>query len=191
MATTTVTTRAVKGSALTHTEMDTNFTNLLGATIYVGSIMIWPSVTLPDSKWLELAGQSLATASYPNLFTLIGYNYGGSGVSFNLPDTRGIFVRGFNHGFILDPDAATRLNRGDGTTGDFVGTRQQDELTTHAHLEQINGYDFDSGGPPGTFVSGTPFQDVVRQSSVSTVATGGNETRPKNIQLMYIIKALK
>ena len=183
MPTTTIVTRAGKGSALTHTEMDTNWNNLLGATIYVGSIVIWPSASLPDSKWLECAGQSLATASYPDLFTLIGYTYGGSGASFNLPDLRGQFVRGWNHGASTDPDAASRTNRGDGTTGDSIGTKQSDAFEAHTHTGVPHaGADVDRGTGSSLFSI-----DITS----STGSTGGNETRPTNIALMYIIKALK
>ena len=43
----------------------------------------------PPSGWLMCDGQSYGTASYPALFSAIGYSYGGSGASFNVPDCRG------------------------------------------------------------------------------------------------------
>ena len=39
---------------------------------------------VPDG-WLECNGQSVSTTTYPELFAKIGYTYGGSGGSFNLP----------------------------------------------------------------------------------------------------------
>lgn len=39
---------------------------------------------VPDG-WLECNGQSVSTTAYPELFEKIGYTYGGSGGSFNLP----------------------------------------------------------------------------------------------------------
>jgi microcystin-dependent protein len=44
---------------------------------------------IPELKWLICEGQSLDTAVYPDLFAVIGYTYGGSGSTFNLPDLRG------------------------------------------------------------------------------------------------------
>ena len=44
------------------------------------------AVAIPEPGWLLLNGASIATATYPLLFALIGYTYGGSGANFNLPD---------------------------------------------------------------------------------------------------------
>lgn len=56
---------------------------------FIGEIRIVPYGTLP-SGWLSCDGQSLAIASYPDLFSVIGTLYGGDGVTvFNLPDLRG------------------------------------------------------------------------------------------------------
>jgi microcystin-dependent protein len=54
----------------------------------VGSIVMWPTAT-PPANWSWCLGQSLPTASYPTLFNLIGYSYGGSGANFNLPNLGG------------------------------------------------------------------------------------------------------
>lgn len=45
-----------------------------------------PSTTPED--FLLCDGSSYTTTNYPNLFTLIGYTYGGSGTTFNIPDLR-------------------------------------------------------------------------------------------------------
>lgn len=187
MTATTVTTRAIKGSALTHNEMDANFNNLNNVGVYVGSVMGWLTPTPPDSTWLECNGQSITTAGYPDLFSRIGYTFGGAGANFNVPDFRGQFLRGWDHGAGNDPDAATRTNRGDGTTGDNIGTKQDD--ATEAHNHGLENLDTGSGSigvggasvqQPGT---GPSFSGGVTQS------TTGNETRPKNINVMWIIKA--
>jgi microcystin-dependent protein len=54
----------------------------------VGAIVEWPGGTVPEG-FLECNGQSLATADYPDLFSALGYTWGGSGGSFSLPDFRG------------------------------------------------------------------------------------------------------
>jgi phage-related tail fiber protein len=48
--------------------------------------------------YLKANGASLLTTTYSDLFSAIGYNYGGSGGSFNIPDLRGEFVRSFDDG---------------------------------------------------------------------------------------------
>ena len=56
----------------------------------------WPTV---PSGYAECKGQSESTTgTYAALFAVIGYNYGGNGSSFNLPDLRGEFIRGWDHG---------------------------------------------------------------------------------------------
>jgi Phage Tail Collar Domain len=43
---------------------------------------------VPPAGWLICDGQSYPTATYPNLFSVIGYSYGGSGAVFSVPDCR-------------------------------------------------------------------------------------------------------
>jgi microcystin-dependent protein len=43
---------------------------------------------VPPAGWLICDGQSYPTATYPNLFSVIGYSYGGSGAVFAVPDCR-------------------------------------------------------------------------------------------------------
>ena len=44
--------------------------------------------------FLVCGGQSLTVSSNQDLFDVIGYTYGGSGTSFNVPDLRGRVVAG-------------------------------------------------------------------------------------------------
>ena len=54
----------------------------------IGAIVDWATPT-PPVLWLICDGTSVGTAAYPDLFHVIGYAFGGSGASFNLPDLRG------------------------------------------------------------------------------------------------------
>ena len=118
-----IVTRAGKGSALTHTEMDAN----LGYLVPAGFVMAYAHETIP-SGWLECNGAAISRTTYADLFGAISTHYGtGDGSStFNIPDLRGQFIRGWDHGAGTDPDAASRTDRGDSTTGDNVGTKQTD-----------------------------------------------------------------
>jgi hypothetical protein len=90
-----------------------------------------------------------------------------------LPDLRGIFVRG----------SGSQTISGTTYSATFAG-KQQDELKSHAHDIP----NFASTGNFGT--TGTQFGPV-RYGSTSTgaaQATGGTETRPANIALLYCIK---
>lgn len=194
MAATTVTTRAVKGSALTHTEMDTNWNNLNNVGVGVGHITIWPMATAPDSTWLFCQGQSILVASYPDLFDVIGYTYGGSGANFFLPDYRGVLLRGVDGGAGRDPDRNTRTNRGDGVTGDNVGTRQgfaMQPITGSFFVPGGGSYSgaFSDGGSTGTGRDSASSGRTVNFNSAAVTITS-SETRPINVNVNFLIKAL-
>jgi microcystin-dependent protein len=72
--------------------------------------------------WLYCNGGNLSKTTWPELFAAIGYAWGGSGDSFNLPDMRGRFPRGLD-------DAAGR----DSSTSRAVGSYQEDSVIQHQH----------------------------------------------------------
>lgn len=136
------------------------------------------ALNAPNPYWLRCNGQAVSRTAYPRLFAYLGVAYGnGDGsTTFNLPDIRGRVKRDTDDGAGVDPDAASRTDRGDGTTGDEVGTKQQDELKSHIHSVDGNN---SSGGTNTIFTklnnnSGSP---------QNTDATGGAETRMKNINV--------
>ncbi len=81
--------------------------------------------------WLECNGAAVSRTTYSALFAVIGTTWGnGNGVTtFNLPETRGLLPRGWNHSSpnaapYKDPDASSRIaSNSGGATGDNVGTR--------------------------------------------------------------------
>lgn len=105
-----------------------------GAFVQTGSIIPWPHATVPTG-YLHCDGSAVSRTTYSDLFAVISDDYGpGDGsTTFNLPDYRGETLRGFDDGSGNDPDAATRTDRGDGTTGDNVGTKQGSAIASHTH----------------------------------------------------------
>lgn len=154
---------------------------LTGITgVPTGAILPYAASSAPTG-WLECNGGSYSTSTYAGLYAVIGYTYGGSGGTFYIPDLRGQFIRGWDHGAGTDPDASSRTDRGDGTTGDYVGTQQADELASHRHGTYA--YHDDTAGLGGVGYSPSG------GGSYWTTYEGGNETRPTNVNMMYIIKA--
>lgn len=162
-----------------------------------GAVAMWPTET-PPIGWLEMNGASISRTTYSDLFAVIGTRYGTVDAShFNLPDMRGYFPRGWDHGRGVDPDKATRTNRGDGTIGDAIGTKQAEDFKAHTHYLAKNATSStsslsstnyttkigDIGWKTYTLCSTSSEADVGLTSS-----TGGNETRPLNINIMFIIK---
>lgn len=71
----------------------TQYNNLVKDTLRVGSMTGFTGQFAPDG-WLFCDGTSKDTTTYAELFAVIGYTFGGSGSSFNLPDSRGRFIVG-------------------------------------------------------------------------------------------------
>lgn len=147
-----------------------------------GFIQEFGGTTDPEG-WLICDGRSFNRATYPQLFANIGTAFGSSsGTTFNIPDFRGRFLRGVDGTAGLDPDKASRtaMNAG-GATGNNVGSVQADDYLAHSHgAISITGYvgvnPLSASTADFSFVGG------------STGASGGNETRPKNAYVNFVIK---
>jgi len=164
----------------------TNVNNSLAEVLPVGMVAPFAGTAAP-SGWLECDGSAISRTTYSDLFTALGtlYGVGDGSTTFNLPDLRGQFLRGWNHGAGTDPDAASRTDRGDGTTGDNVGTKQADENKSHTHITSGDFWrrpatDYVISLSTGTWDNLT--------TDPETSASGGNESRPKNVSVMFCIK---
>lgn len=149
------------------------------ASVPAGTVIAFPVAT-PPTGYLECDGSSISRTTYAALFAVISDDYGtADGASFNLPDYRGRFLRGWAHGQTTDPDRASRTDRGDGTTGDYVGTKQADEFESHDHdyYQSLSNQTSSGTGVYAGRTTGTTFSNP-----------GGNETRPININVMFCVK---
>ena len=149
-----------------------------------GSIMAYMG-TAAAAGWLVCDGSAVSRTAYAGLFAILSTSCGqGDGsTTFNLPDTRGLFLRGLNGSRsdtnYFDPDSAARTNAyAGGNVGDNIGSLQTDQLRSHQHS---NG-----GQPLGSAVAQGVFGSPA--ATGNTGFTGGNETRPKNMYVNYIIK---
>lgn len=164
----TVTAAKIVDNNVTATKLDTTAINLI-----LPSGCIIPYAGNPGTAptgYLYCDGNSYSTSLYPALFAAIGYTYGGSGATFNVPDTRGIFLRG----------AGTNPSNSSNTT--TIGTRQLDDFKSHTHAStRATTPDLGAGAAGTTFYSSGG-------SSGTTGSAGGTETRPANLGINYIIK---
>lgn len=140
----------------------------LSGMIPSGAVLYFAGRNAP-SGWLKANGAAVSRSTYAALFAAIGTTYGtGDGRStFNLPDLRGEFVRGWDDGRGVD-------------NGRALGSAQADEFKAHTHggVPQRAG-DNDRGGSVSWFSI-----DGLGQ----TESAGGSETRPRNIALLACIK---
>ena len=75
-----------------------------------------PAANLPGG-WLNCDGSEVSRDEYEDLFAAIGTAHGeGDGATtFNLPDYRGMFLRGVDNGAGNDPDGEDRTDQGKST----------------------------------------------------------------------------
>ena len=158
----------------------------LQALVPSGTILAFGGTEVP-AGWLACDGSSLSKTEFVNLYEAIGGNWGEETTNFNLPDLRGYFLRGVDGISGTDPDASSRtaLKTG-GNTGNAVGSYQEDEFESHTH-------EMPNGGAFLVTVTSNPTADLSGNNDDSqffneTAARGGNETRPKNAYVNYIIK---
>lgn len=145
-------------------------------------------IDVEQSGWMLCDGRALPAESYPELYAVLGTMYGTTGSSdkmtFNIPDYRGLFMRGFDAGAGLDPDAAKRSAPDGGSTANVVGSLECDSLEDHTHH-------YDVAQPAGPTSQGSAASTTTTsQASTSpdSPARTSTETRPKNVAVNYIIK---
>lgn len=147
----------------------------------VGAMMMWPINGAPDG-FLQCNGSIVSQVTYARLFSFLGQQYGGAAGTFALPNYQGYGLRATDNGRGIDPDAVARADRGDGVTGDNVGTVQQDQVINHTHGYNNKVAPFADGWSQG---GGSR---SVGDSADQTGSFGGNETRMKNINVNIIIR---
>lgn len=149
---------------------------------------------IPDG-WLLCDGSMVSRSDYNVLFSTIGTNWGrGDGVTtFHLPDFRGLFLRGVDKGTQpgggvtgRDPDRDGRFPIADGgNAGNEVGSAQWDMFGRHSHgyYDLFNPWDTSADDAKQRAAQINEHREDRRTSD-----EGGNETRPRNAYVYYIVK---
>ncbi|WP_291814035.1 phage tail protein [Limnobacter sp.] len=173
----------------------------LPQAVPTGSVHLMAGNNVP-SGYLKCNGQAVSQTTYAALYQVIGATYGQTATTFNLPDLRGEFVRGWDD------------SRGVDSGRDF-GSAQGHEFFSHNHVITDPGHSH-SINDPGHFhnvaytnsdngdgvieESGTgfngfePTENATTNISINLNHTGisiqnqGSEARPRNIAMMYVIK---
>jgi hypothetical protein len=152
--------------------------------------------TLP-SNWLVCDGRPVNREKYPKLFDAIQCTYGGDAEPmFNLPDLRGMFLRGVSRNADGsdhpdgDPDRESReaqvhpaAPNSPGNAKNDVGSRQPDDYRSHQH---VIGAKNSTPGGSGILASG---DGAGGPANGHTDSMGGKETRPRNVYVWWIIRA--
>ena len=188
-------------SAMTVAQPQANILSPPGAIIAFGGNNI-------PAGWLLCNGTNVSRTTYASLFAAIGTAWGtGDGsTTFNLPDMRGNFLRGVDGGAGNDPDTANRTvnpnslfpGGNTGNANDAVGSYQVDQFASHNHdngAVTCGNFNYPHSYNPnglGTLENNIPSPAVPwgneNEYTGLTKNSGGNETRPKNVYVNYIIK---
>jgi microcystin-dependent protein len=152
-----------------------------GSFVQAGSMLFWPVSDVDPAGYLDADGSAVSRSTYSELFGVLGEKYGpGDGsTTFNLPDWRGLAPRAWDNGAGVDLGAATRTDRGDGTTGDAVGTKQGSGIPAHTHDVTASGTTEDDShthgsGTLATASDGAHTHSYTRYAALQdNVQTGG------------------
>lgn len=150
-----------------------------GSSVRAGTVQAWPSNSIP-AGWLKCNGAAVSRTLYAALFNEIGTTYGApDGSTFNVPDMRGEFLRGLDDGRGVD-------------SGRGLGTFQADQNQSHRHT-----FYYQRGATTNT--NADHIQDgrdysleqstgANRSANFAIELQGGNESRPRNRAMHFIIK---
>lgn len=169
----------VTGTASSATNADTVDSQHAAMLSPPGAVTAFAMSTVPTG-WLECNGAAVSRSTYAPLFGAIGTTWGsGDGsTTFNVPDLRGEFIRGWDHSKGTD-------------IGRELGSYQPGQIEAHNHTDT---YNYRTSAGLGYIVtdSDTPFAAAASTdngtTTISSDNTGGAETRPRNLALMYCIK---
>ncbi|MCG8292355.1 phage tail protein [Pseudomonas entomophila] len=190
-------------AANSYTKAETQALLNTASALPVGTMLPFPRGTVP-AGFLEVDGSTQSAAVYPDLAAYLGgaFNKGNEAAGFfRLPDTRGEFLRGWDHGRGVDP-------------GRGVGTWADESLKSHYHkdvsfVDNVGGGQGASGVTGAVAIASTVFGKAYGSASSTAKgymetspgsmsgaigglvsgSTGGAETRPRSIAVMWCIKA--
>jgi microcystin-dependent protein len=147
----------------------------LRSLTFVGMVSYFGASSVPVG-WLECNGQSVSRTLFSDLFNYIGTTYGsGNGsTTFNLPDLRSEFIRGWDNGRGVD-------------SGRAFGSSQTHAIENHTH--QFN-YTAIGGGGTSNIQTVLSIEPGSTNDAVGSVLNANTaiETRPRNIALLPCIK---
>lgn len=159
-----------------------------------------PAENIPDG-WMLCDGSAISRTDYANLYKAIGVCWGtGDGsTTFNLPDLRGMFLRGVSGDSGNDADADSRIVLTDngGNTGNNVGSYQGDAVRNITGWISGSGVSWPDLGGDGAFevyANGAGHSNSNGSDGrgfnfdASRVVPVGSDNRPKNVYVTYIIK---
>lgn len=149
-----------------------------GSSTPSGAVAPFATASAPNG-WLKCNGAAVSRTTYAALFAAIGTAFGaGNGTTtFNLPDLRGEFVRGWDDGRGVDSGRSLGAQQPGthGVNGTFWGLSR--------NAGPAVGGDFSVAQTVDAYVGGSAAAFQHQQVTITSP-----ETRPRNVALLYCIK---
>lgn len=135
-----------------------------GGGVPIGAVVAWPASQNPEDaeNWLECDGRAISQSEYPELYAIVGAN---------VPDYRGLFLRGYGS------NCNYRNEYGGCIASGALGAYQHYQIQRHSHS-------FGKGWYGGIAEANGGYNN-----EQWTNPTGGEETRPANKAVRYLIRA--
>ncbi|MBH3358780.1 tail fiber protein [Pseudomonas guariconensis] len=177
-------------SANTYTKAEVDALLTASAGLPVGTMLPFPKGTVPPG-FLEVDGSLQRAAAYPDLAAYLGttFNTGGEAAGyFRLPESRGEFLRGWDHGRGVDAGRSIGSTQGDAIRN-LSGTLGK--VYRRADSGEATGVYANSLKSPGQIVTGSNVADqtVEIKFDASLQVPTAAENRPRNLAVMWCIKA--
>lgn len=166
----------VADKAVSRSNLDVHSKDESNASGQPGDIKYTARSTAPTG-WMKANGAAVSRTTYAALFSAIGTTFGsGDGVNtFNLPDLRGEFVRGWDDGRGADPGRSIGSSQA-AYSGSFT-----------ASIVTLNMASNSSGTPmlDRIILNGEIFND---EPATRTITVTPGDTRPRNVAMLACIK---
>lgn len=158
----------------------------------VGTVTYFAMET-PPTGFLKANGAAVSRSTYSSLFTAIGTTFGvGDGsTTFNLPDLRGVFPRGWDDSKGYDTGRTFgSYQADDNKTHTHTGTTDSDGTHSHTYDSWTadDGYTGGSGSAPAATTTRTTYTSGAHTHTFTTAGTGATEVKVKNVALLACIK---
>lgn len=167
---------------------------IIGQLTPVGSILPYAGEIVPNTRaalasqgWLVCDGAEVSRELYVDLYQVVGHAHGSGNdrTTFDLPDYRGMFLRGVSGNSKRDQDASTRMAAAKGgRQGNAIGSVQADTIGLHQHTD-IGMVESNSMNAVIGSVSPTP--GMKDHDLAAITGKPERETRPINVYVHYLI----
>jgi hypothetical protein len=149
------------------------------ASVPTGAVFYFATTQAP-AGYVIANGQALSRTTYADLFAVIGTTFGSgtNQTTFNIPDLRGEFIRGYSAG-----RSGVDANR-------FFGSAQSESFKEHSHDLYISTTGGESNNIPSYPNVGVTGESTGGNGWRSNLIkdVGSSETRPRNVALLACIK---